>query len=50
MISLKSAFKHSFHDNSNMYKRQTLGMKKEKSADPVTDLRSRQRAAGLVSR
>lgn len=30
MISLKSEFKHSFHDNSNMYKRQTLSMKKEK--------------------
>lgn len=30
MISLKSAFKHSFHDNGNMYKRQTLSMKKEK--------------------
>lgn len=29
MISLKSAFKHSFHDDSNMYKRQTLSLKKE---------------------
>lgn len=30
MISLKSAFKHSFHDNGNMYKRQTLSMKKKR--------------------
>lgn len=30
MISLKSEFTRSFHDNGNMYKRQTLSVAKRK--------------------
>lgn len=46
MISLKSAFKHSFHDNGNMYKRHDSKHEEEKmSVNRRRGHRSARRAA-----